>query len=67
MKFLLRDLDSGLYFDNGNWTSDARIAQRFEDGESIEKIVTELGIKKADVAILEGHEVVGGFLVRISD
>ena len=67
MRFGLRDLDTGLFFDNGQWTADARLAQQFDDPKVIEKFAVEHRVKNAEAVMLEGDppQVTGGFPISI--
>ena len=63
---VIRDLDTGLFFDKGNWTTDASLAQDFPDHEAIKTIVVEHQIQNAEMVLLEGpkNRVRGGFRIR---
>ena len=60
---VIRDLDTGLFFNQGKWTANASVAQNFPDEGAIERIVVEHQIKNAEMVLLEGPRVRGG--VRI--
>lgn len=69
MRFALRDLDTGLFFDKGQWAIDPRFAQQFDDAKEVEKLVIDYGIRNAEAVVLEGNppQVTGGFPIRISN
>ena len=68
MRLALRDLDTGLFFDKGQWTMDPRLAQEFSDREAILRVAIEHKIKNAEAVFIEGEppRVTGGVCLRIS-
>ena len=65
--FALRDLDTGLFFRNNQWTSEASLAQEFPDLEAAEKVVNERKIKNAELVILDRkRRVIEGIAIPIS-
>ena len=65
----LRDLDREVYYNNGQWTTEPALAQRFLDEGDVREIAVQLDLKNADMVFLDGEppEVVGSLPIRISN
>ena len=63
--FIIRDLNSGLFYNPHGWTTAIEFAQRFTDWETIEQKIECLG-QDVDAAILSDTflKIVGGIHVR---
>lgn len=67
MASVLRNLDTGLFYAYGNWTTNPRLAQSFQDEESARKVVRKEDIKNADLLNLDKDgKIVSGSQIRIS-
>lgn len=68
MSSVLRNLDTGLFYANGQWTADPRVAEPFADEESARMVATKLSLTNADlVGVDRNGKVVSGTPIRISD
>jgi hypothetical protein len=54
MRFALTNLDNGLFFAKGGWTSDGGLAQIFADTETVAHVASENNIKNAAAAMIGG-------------
>ena len=54
MRLALANLDTGLFFGAGGWTTDRRMAQGFEDTETIARVAAEKKVRNAAAAMLDG-------------
>ena len=63
---LIRDLETGLLFAHGKWTSEAALAQDFPDQDAIAKVVALHKIQNAEMVLFDGpnQRVGGGVRVR---
>ena len=66
MPLALRDLDTGLFFDQGEWTTDPRLAQHFKDKRAVEMKVLEYQIKNAELVVLNDEfQILGGTFIPL--
>ena len=65
----LRDLDTGLFFNNGQWAREPQFAQQFPNQEAVKKSAIENKIKNAEIVYLAGDplQVTGGTPIQISN
>ncbi|HZR18457.1 MAG TPA: hypothetical protein VFE51_14280 [Verrucomicrobiae bacterium] len=50
----LLNLDTGLFFSSGAWTSDHKLSQSFPDQTSVSKAAVDFKVKNAAAALIEG-------------
>ena len=66
--FVLRDLDTGRFFSDGQWISDGKLSQEFPDREAAGNVVSELGLKNAELAFVDKTGGIrGGEPIRVSE
>jgi hypothetical protein len=53
MPLVIRDYETGLFFVQGKWTTDVRLAENFGGGDAIRKAIAEHQIIHAEMAILD--------------
>ena len=54
MALALTNLDSGLFLEESGWTADLKLAQRFEDGQTLLDAAIQNKVKNAAAVILDG-------------
>ena len=54
MHLLLANLDTGLFFGEGGWTTDRKLAQIFDNTEAIERTASRNKVTNAAAAMVEG-------------
>ena len=65
MPLAIRNLDTGLFYDRGQWTADPKVAQDFPDYESAKETALKEGIRNADVVTVHiDGRVSGGVPIR---
>ena len=55
MRRAIRNLNTGLFFANGDWTVEPKLAQNFQDDHEIEKTVAKYGLDGVDLVVLDGE------------
>ena len=66
-RIALANLDSGLFFNEGQWTSNPRHAQEFPDRDSVSKLAVQLKVKNAAAAVLHGDPPQVGAYLWLTD
>jgi hypothetical protein len=60
MPIAIRDLNSGLFFNGGQWTAIVEWAQCFRDRQTVERVAFEYKIEKAEMVFMDdGFRPVG--------
>ena len=68
MPLAIRSLDTGLFYDHGQWTADPKLAQDFPSFESAKELALKENIRNADVVTIHiNGRVSGGVPIRISN
>jgi hypothetical protein len=65
--FALADLDTGLFFTKGGWTSDPKLAEIFADPETVGNMASLNRVKNAAAAMIDGNSVRGFLWFRDSN
>ena len=64
---LIRNLDTGPFFDHGRWSADPKLAQDFADYGQAKEVALKQGIRNADVVTVHiDGRVSGGVPIRDS-
>ena len=62
--FAIRHLQSGLFFDHGEWATDAKLAQHFDERKKVQKTAFDYRLKHIEMVFLdEEFRITGGTLI----
>ena len=67
MRLVIRNIETGLFFRNEDWTQFIKFADRFKDAREAEMAVLKRRLKHAELVIVQGDSIVGGVPIEPSE
>jgi hypothetical protein len=66
MRIAIRDLNTKLFFNQGEWTTSAQRAQCFPNRKTVERVVFEYNIEKAEMVFMDDAlRLIGGVFIPL--
>jgi hypothetical protein len=66
MRIAIRDLTTKMFFNQGEWTTSAQRAQCFANRKTVERVVFEYNIEKAEMVFMDdAFRLIGGVFIPL--